>query len=103
MEGDHCKPELIVALEDKHHFIALLDSKGKEIVGASGTFLLYIQERESTFNLVFVQVDLCKFFRVFFSNCIHHIKIEVERVCILELNALQYSVFIFFAFNELLA
>ena len=56
VQRNHGGPELVVALQHQHNLVALLDTKGGEVVGVLVGHILHVLEGEAALVLVNVQM-----------------------------------------------
>ena len=100
MQCKHCKPELIMTLQNNHDPVTLLDTESPEIVGALRRSPLHIPEGETSFGHIIGDMNHCQFVRFLLGNCIHDIKSEIEAVFIYIIDFCQLAVFIFLCLNK---
>ena len=88
------EPELIMALEDQHHLVALFDADGLEIVGGASAFPLDLIEGEAALGLVLGDMQEGQLVGVLLGDGVHHVEGEIEGVVVLVFDALEGAVLV---------
>ncbi len=78
MKGDNREPELIAALEDKHHLVTLADTQLLEEGGRAVALALHVGKRELAHLIPVVGPEQRRFVGVALSPAVDHIIAEIE-------------------------
>ena len=102
VQGVDDEPELIMALEDQHHLVALFDADGLEIVGGASAFPLDLIEGEAALGLILGDMQESQLVGVLLGDGVHHVEGEIEGVVVLVFDSLEGAVLILRGDDEVL-
>ena len=100
MKTKDSKPEIDMALEDKHYSIAFFDSERGEIVCRLGGMFLHIAECIGVFGKIIGNMYHSNFVGLLAAKFINNIKCKVELIGVCKMKFCRITVFIGFGSNK---